>query len=1205
MLRADAPSFVPSATTIVVASTADPTNNKDSVHGRRGVVKNSSHKTQQRQEQHQQVERRQRQRRRLPTRKQNDIHTEAVNPPSQTIHNDGNDGFEIHEKSKASRRRDESFNRHDNAKARNRRRPARENKTQNHPGRSAVENCYQHLEEEIESSQLDEAFPALTTIYPLQQEGLAKSGHQKFEASDDSTTCWSSIAARLQQNEVESILQSSSEDDSQSVDAFGKLTLLKSTARKPNGQQRYESPNIDVDTDSAGPLDGSTKANFLNACFVEENDLQVQRSYAKMRLSARTTNSNMDKLRDRWWDILYQKMSRDVAAEAEKRKLDLLQNEDLERQVTVTTQVTSSSLVPTECSTVDDNDGDGFASSEVQDELRHSILNAYANTQHPLHVAIVKGDEQALLTLLSQWKDKENEVSLATRRQLLLPEKDRVSVKNFSPLHLAVYLDKPQFVSILLQSVKPSLSVLTVDGANMVTPLMLGSELGRDGCLAILLSHGALVAARDGQGNNALHYCCRAGAPVSTMKTLLGSRHRVGNSQLYKVLASRNEKTLQTPLHLACNRGHNHLVEALLNFLPRSTVARLLALPDHTRKTPLLAAIHAGRTNVVMSLLMWSGNRTACGDLGPFSYSKARWSSQNEESTGIASSTVTAQCPLVAAVQSENTDMVQILLEFHDSSDSVYNLTDALHEALRLSSDDCKLEMIQILVEAGASAFRAVTQSNATSTPNNCNGVTALLLATTLGNVNIVAALLDGAIRQLEVKRRNRRQDHRLQKQPESFFSTIEEKEYSEMDLAMSEALVHSLFSAWEAGDVSSTWFSLSMLLLRRNARVDMNWLRRCFLEKAVVPISEVVAVGTKEVYAASYRHNAGPTASIGAYEFNRSTMSYWSRLLFSMPWMDTSDSTQCSWFKMMVACETGGFDESFDRSTNCILLVTAEQSFLVHETIVSRKSEKLAAAIHFAATTQKENDRPIELRLGISAKLCQWLLQHIYHGSILSGLAFSNAQQGCQDMLDLMLIAEEFLCPTLMQECVMRLLSSDSAQCFCWNCCKSVQAVVGGTKMVEAECLFVIQGPSRLISVETAVDCLAVSQQLSHVGLHCNAIKFWRDHAERDVMGRYMSCDVAWKNYQQNPNEVSTPMALVGDVAAAFLLKFFAFVLEPKRDSVRDQIVDDVPLEWIDQHSRNATLLAVCLDEIALSPLGRTMSQNRQRASHGPKAKD
>jgi ankyrin repeat protein len=1029
----------------------------------------------------------------------------------------------------------------------------------------------------------EKSFPALTKNLQVATQLELESGAHN--------TGWSKIAVLCQEQEHEGSKQNES---SLSSSDLGRLTLLKSTSMRPGGKQQNSTVSNSKCRDklaiSSGANDLATppKTDTIESASLQST--QRSSSTTPTLFSRRNNNHNMEKLRDRWWELLQQKMASDAAVGLEKRQLEIMHSREqqLEHKAASTTEV-SSLFAPTEYST-DDEDQQSISSCE--DHEHRNILEACAKSQYPLHAAVLKGDKEVLQAFLSKWQD-DDETLLATRRQMMLPEneKERISVKRFTPLHLAVYLDKPLIVSLLLQSGKESLSVATVDGDNSVTPLMLAAELGRDGCLVILLAHGALVTARDDHGNNALHYCCRAGASVSTLKTLLGSRHTAGNGQLYKVLSSRNEDTLQTPLHLACTFGHNHLVEALMNYLPGATVGRLLALLDHIQQTPLVAAIKAGRTNVVMSLLMWSGNHATGGGVGPSTYSKARWPSLNGETCGasVTSSRLTL-CPLVAAVQSENVEMVQIVLEFHNPTDSVYNLTDALHAALNLSSDDCKVEMIQLLVDAGANAFREVPSFTSTG---GSGGVTALALAMRIGNNSILATLMDSAIRQLETKRLSRRQDPRLQKQPETFFSAMQAKEDSEMDLAMSEALVNSLFSAWEAGDLASTALSSSLLLFRRHARLDMLWLRRCFAAKCLVPRTEVPRVARKFVYAASYHHDAGPNASGNSLESNRNVLDYWSRVLYFMPWMDKDSVTQCPWFKLMMAQDHAGCDDTSLERSDCILLVTAEQSFLVHEAIVSQKSAKLAAAIRFAKMKQTDDEKSlIEVHLNISDKTCVWMLQHMYHGSITSGWAPDNALQCCQDVLELMLVAEEFLCPSLMQECEMRLLSSDPTQCFCWNCCKAVRSLVSSDGKDDVQCLYVVHGPSRLIAVENAVDCLAVSQQVSAVKSVDYLIKFWRENVESDPLRTYTPSDCAWKNFQRNSHQVTSPMALVGDIGAACLLKGFPNLLQQKGivPEIGNQANNDE--EWCDQQARYATLLAVCLDELAANALSQSQSK-------------
>jgi hypothetical protein len=72
-------------------------------------------------------------------------------------------------------------------------------------------------------------------------------------------------------------------------------------------------------------------------------------------------------------------------------------------------------------------------------------------------------------------------------------------------------------------------------------------------------------------------------------------------------------------------------------------------------------------------------------------------------------------------------------------------------------------------------------------------------------------------------------------------------------------------------------------------------------------------------------------------------------------------------------------------------------------------------------------------------------LLTHCYHGSIVFGLEKSSMNQ-CRQLLELALIAEEYLCPSLLMECELRLLMKlpflekhEFSPCICPQCSSGV----------------------------------------------------------------------------------------------------------------------------------------------------------------------
>lgn len=157
--------------------------------------------------------------------------------------------------------------------------------------------------------------------------------------------------------------------------------------------------------------------------------------------------------------------------------------------------------------------------------------------------------------------------------------------------------------------------------------------------------------------------------------------------------------------------------------------------------------------------------------------------------------------------------------------------------------------------------------------------------------------------------------------------------------------------------------------------------------------------------------------------------------------------------------------------------LVVGERKILAHKSIVSSKSGKLAANIRFSEAQLMDSNAPLFVRIDLPLPVAKMLLSHIYHGSIVFGLKSGSPSLQCTQLLDLVLLAEEYLCPTLILECEMRLLGS--GQCVCRNC------LIDHRRLRETECCssvyeYVIDAScTGVITAETALDVIAVAKQL------------------------------------------------------------------------------------------------------------------------------
>jgi hypothetical protein len=278
-------------------------------------------------------------------------------------------------------------------------------------------------------------------------------------------------------------------------------------------------------------------------------------------------------------------------------------------------------------------------------------------------------------------------------------------------------------------------------------------------------------------------------------------------------------------------------------------------------------------------------------------------------------------------------------------------------------------------------------------------------------------------------------------------------------------------------------------------------------------------------------------------------------------------------------------------------LVTDGGAQFLAHGSIMSQKSAKLAAAVRFATMNQAEaTDGITEIPVGIDPRLCQLMLQHMYHGSISFGWSRSS-EQNTRDILELLFVAEEFLCPSLVQECEMRLLSASPTSCFCWSCAKTVRHVKCNEKLVE--CMYFVDGSCQLVTAKTALDILAILEHLETMemeySLHVTPLP-------SSAMA-YVQPSQAWSCFDKNAWKSTRAIVSLKDSAICAILNAFCAVLESDayRESIDVNEVDnsDNPSEGMPPES---LLLQMCLDELAASPFP-TSDEADERCKTTPKA--
>jgi hypothetical protein len=838
----------------------------------------------------------------------------------------------------------------------------------------------------------------------------------------------------------------------------------------------------------------------------------------------RSATVNMDRLRDRLWDLL-----RDRTWSNPEPNSAMLPTICDDQQEVHALKSSHLSLMPKSPAYFADPIQAAPAPATKRGDAYENAMNAdmlrYRECVDPLHEAIRQNDVAALCALCKNWqshKDSPNDSPAGERynNSKVALSTNAVQGKQtdpsaYTPLEWAVYLDRPECVRVILHAIqagtycepesisrKSSTGCLdTVSQAaksQFTDAILMTVKYRHEACLQVFLSEGATSMwwrIRDEDDNNLLHCLCQSRVSVENWRMAIGiSASSSGSVRIPSVIESKLLSSAnchgQLPLHLACASKRMDIVEDILSTASLSFLAKWLRTLDERLHTPFLTAVWSGSTDVVMSFLMWRGNNM-------FHSHHHQQPSQ-------------APCPLLVAVHSGRVSMVSLLLEFYDPSSSIgvgYNLTQALYAALEVQSE-ASLEMIGILIDAGANPCKMEDNSSRLLPRRNT-----LSWAVLKRNMKGLSLAIDRYTRYLTRTRISRRGDPVLQKQPESFFAGIESKEDAEMTSALRDALVTSLFLGWmtlasdrsEVGEVSTDtytdvdgdeadtkdgsgatdestdtdggrqkiprqYYDCSFLLWSdRMVQLGASGLERLKLSLvsgSLIPASDVLLPAMNEYV---YKGAFYPSSDMILSESQRQH-GYWTVLMCNLDWMDLSDTDalMCRWMRNH---GRSYLTEYVDLVPDVSLVVSDGTIFAVHSAVVSAKSAKLAAAIRFEKMQRGCNDSDGSLmcvNVDITGQLCQLLLEHIYHRSVVSLHSMlsggTKARSGattttstttattivgdkgptakreyCNVLLQLLLVAQEFLCPSLILECEMRLLTGNVVCCKCPLCSYSL----------------------------------------------------------------------------------------------------------------------------------------------------------------------
>lgn len=266
--------------------------------------------------------------------------------------------------------------------------------------------------------------------------------------------------------------------------------------------------------------------------------------------------------------------------------------------------------------------------------------------------------------------------------------------------------------------------------------------------------------------------------------------------------------------------------------------------------------------------------------------------------------------------------------------------------------------------------------------------------------------------------------------------------------------------------------------------------------------------------------------------------------------------------------------------------IMTKSGKILAHKSIVASKSGKLAAAIRFNESQRDDKHEYISVQTDLAHKDAAIILAHIYHGSIVAGLKIGAIHQ-CHQLLELALLADEYLCPTLLLECQMRLLEYQDRQCLCPNCLADQRQITGG----EAESHGIVCEDEHdapfygLITAETALDVIAVAQQLEESSA----------------------------TYETKHMKIGGPFVTVKRAAIEVVLINFKAVIS-SRSFLQHTRYNDDKFSYSDQDPEvthgtdedSMMLLSMCLDELRYNPCTPKVEQTHLAGineRHDPKS--
>jgi len=386
--------------------------------------------------------------------------------------------------------------------------------------------------------------------------------------------------------------------------------------------------------------------------------------------------------------------------------------------------------------------------------------------------------------------------------------------------------------------------------------------------------------------------------------------------------------------------------------------------------------------------------------------------------------------------------------------ETVYEYGEEKDSTNRTHQDDTTHEIIQLLItEGGANPHlpSMIQYPGYTRSLSEYDGEiheeTPLTAAVRAADPVAIKYMMNAYFISLHEAKQERRRDPILAQQPESYFRVLEEKEDDIIHSSIDAALVASLFLLRYTGNLD--YGKCGLVLYEQSADQNLSqqglqWLEKCISTGRLIPtIPQGITSASDESFEVSLirYHIPSCRGEKKSKSINDTCSSHtdmdWSYVLTTLPWFKTRmNGVNCNWLKRAmldsklqeVDYQGAVKDDEFD------LAVEGGVKLCAHRSIVSARCGKLAAQIRFTERHSSQGGR-LTVHVDLPQLVAKMLLSHIYHGSVSFGLRGSPTEQ-CQQLLELALLAEEYLCPSLLLECELRLLERSSCTlCICPQC--------------------------------------------------------------------------------------------------------------------------------------------------------------------------